>query len=236
MQHEKCWFHVSWAEIKYPRNVPYKNLNILCTNMFIAVSEHCFFAKIIHSPERCGISGSWLNSWIIIQVHRVLRAKGNSKMCNSDRKHNASDVLRECAIDMLTAGMSTRAVNRELKVNFSTICHFREFGSTSNWPNNLRPRVTTPAQDRDIWHLHLRDRLRPCSHPDSWWNWGIFLFVIKPFCGKNLLMIGWAWRASGWAWYQVVGPWLRHLIYLFQLTDFIIRLKSEVDIHLGWSH
>ncbi len=44
---------------------------------------------------------------------------------------------------MLTAGMSTRAVARELNVNFSTISRlqrrFREFGSTSNWPHNRRP-------------------------------------------------------------------------------------------------
>ncbi len=61
-----------------------------------------------------------------------------------------SQVLRERAIGMLTAGMSTRAVARELNVHFSTISrlqrHFREFGSTSNRPHNRRPHVTTPAQ------------------------------------------------------------------------------------------
>ncbi len=88
-------------------------------------------------------------------------------MCSFITQHNAtmSQVLRERAIGMLTAGMSTRAVARESNVHFSTISRlqrrFREFGCASNRAHNRRPRVTTPAQDLHI--QHLQDRLRPAT-------------------------------------------------------------------------
>ena len=61
-------------------------------------------------------------------------------------------VLRECAIGILTAGMSTRAVAREFDVNFSVISHlqrrFRDFSSKYKRPYNRRPRVWRHVGER----------------------------------------------------------------------------------------
>ncbi len=82
-----------------------------------------------------------------------------------------SQVLRERAIGMLTAGMSTRAVAHELNVHFSTISclqrRFRELGITSSRSYNHRPFVTTSAQDLHIQHLQLQDHLRPATRTAS---------------------------------------------------------------------
>ena len=99
---------------------------------------------------------------IIAQVClRLATVKSHSEMCSF--MPQMSQVLREHDIGVLTAGMATRAVARELNVHFSTISHlqrrFRQFASTSN----RRPRVTTPAQDLHIQHVHLQDRLRPAT-------------------------------------------------------------------------
>ena len=96
---------------------------MLCTHLFIfLVSEH-FYIFIIYPPDRCGISRSRSNSMIITQVHLVLGTRQcHSKMCSSlpTQCHKCLK-LRERAIGMLTAGMSTRAVARKSNGNFSII-------------------------------------------------------------------------------------------------------------------
>ncbi len=77
-----------------------------------------------------------------------------------------SQVLRERAIGMLTAGMSTRAVVRELNVHFSTISRlqrrFREFVSIQP---ALQPQTTCNHTSPGPPHpaSSLQDRLRPAT-------------------------------------------------------------------------
>ncbi len=84
-----------------------------------------------------------------------------------------SHVLRERAIGMLTAGMSTRAVALELNVHFSTVSHlqrrFREFGSTSNRFHNRRPMCihTSPGPPHPA---SSPPSSSETSHPDSCCN------------------------------------------------------------------
>ncbi len=90
-----------------------------------------------------------------------------------------SQVLRECAIGMLTAGMSTRAVAHEFNVHFSTISRlqrcFREFGSTSNRLHNRRPRATTPAQaGAPLWILGPLDSIFTRALMRFGGRWGVW--------------------------------------------------------------
>ena len=137
--------------------------------VYIPFSEHFSFSKIIHPHDRCDISRSWLNGMIITQVHLVLGTiKGHSKLYNFVTQHNATDdsSFIGMAIGMLTAGMSTRAVAREFNVNFSD--HV--------WP--CQPRTSTSG-----FFTYGIVRNQP---PGQLMNWGVFLSVIKPFCGEKL--------------------------------------------------
>ncbi len=75
-----------------------------------------------------------------------------------------AQILREHAIGMLTAGMSTRAVACELNVHFSPkafqiIWQYIQPASQTQTMCNR----STPAQDIHIQHLLLQDHLRPAT-------------------------------------------------------------------------
>ncbi len=107
---------------------------------------------------------------IIAQVClRLATIKGLSKMCSLITQHNATDVTSfEGACNWHA---ECRNVHQSCCpwIKCSFLYHkpspkaFQRSGSTSNRPHNRRPRVTTPAQDLHIQHLHLQDRLRPVT-------------------------------------------------------------------------
>ena len=57
---------------------------MLCTNLFTSLLVSISPLPIlIHPPDTCGISWSWLNGMILTQMHLVLGTiKGPSKMCS----------------------------------------------------------------------------------------------------------------------------------------------------------
>ncbi len=78
-----------------------------------------------------------------------------------------SQVERDQAIGMLTAGMTQAEVARRLGCHCCTIARlrqrYRQTGVTRDRPRSGQPRVTTVAQDRRIRTMHLRNRLRPAT-------------------------------------------------------------------------
>ena len=123
-----------------PRNVPYAQkayfFQIWCTNVLTSmlVSISTLPRLSIHLTG-VACQEADLNSVSITQ--------GHSKMCSFVTQYNAMFQVDEHAIGR-NVGMSTRAVGREF-VPFYALgdqCRFREFGSTSNQPHNLRPRVS----------------------------------------------------------------------------------------------
>jgi hypothetical protein len=98
-------------------------------------SVHFYFAKIIHSPDRCGISKSWQHdSMIRTHVHLVL---GTIKWHSKTQFHRC---LKFWGSVQWACGMNNLSTISRLKR------HFREFSSTSNRHHNPSPRVTTRAR------------------------------------------------------------------------------------------
>ena len=78
---------MNWNKISQKCTLCIKSL--FFSNVYIPVSELFSFAKIIHPPDRCDISRSWLNCVIFTQV--LGTTKGHSKMCSFVTQHNATD-------------------------------------------------------------------------------------------------------------------------------------------------
>ena len=74
---------------------------------------------------------------------------------------------RERAIGRLTAGEDPQTVAAAFNVHFTTVYRlqqrFAARGVTDDRPRSRRPRVTTPRQDRQIFHNHQRDRFLTAS-------------------------------------------------------------------------
>ena len=75
--------------------------------------------------------------------------------------------LRELAIGMLDAGMSTEDVARHVGSSSRAIrnlrARFRTTGRIGDFPRSGRPRVTTRSQDRYIMNTHLRNRFQTAT-------------------------------------------------------------------------
>ena len=76
--------------------------------------------------------------------------------------------LREGAIGMLDAGMSTEHVARHVgcssRATRNVRIRFRTTGSTNDLPRRGRPGVTTLSQDRYIMNMHLRNRFQTATN------------------------------------------------------------------------
>ena len=113
---------------------------IFCAHIWLhTCCEQFSLAKIIHPPDRCGISIRWYNS-MITQVRLVLGTiKGHSKICSFVTKHHAKNISSfegECNWHANSRNVHQSCCQR---IYFSTISRlqhrFRDVSSTSILPH-----------------------------------------------------------------------------------------------------
>lgn len=132
--------------------------------------------KHSHLKKKCGkVHGKKLLSMLHVQI-RVLKHLNSGYKRVAVRLRNTlkwsvhatckmprlSEENRNQAIGRLEAGETQSSVARHFNVRQSTICRlwqrYNLHHSTRDRPRSGRPRATTPAQDRFIRVLHLRNR------------------------------------------------------------------------------
>ena len=174
--------------------------NVVNKCVYIPVSEHFSFAKIIHPHNRCSVSRSWFNSMIITQVHLVLGTiKALSKMCSFVTQHNVTDVSRfeGVSIDMLTSGISTRAVARSYNVDFSTInCLQRRFREFLEY---IQP-VSQPQTTCTAWCGWAVCWCQRCEHTATGWRWGYGIGRNKLRITNTIALYQWQFQCTEIPW------------------------------------
>ena len=94
--------------------------------------------------------------------------------------------LRKHTIGILNVSISVRAVARALNINAMNRVRSRikEFGATTNRPDDPRPPVMTLAQDHYFRILHLKDHPRPAT-PTADETVGLINHRISPQTSRN---------------------------------------------------
>jgi hypothetical protein len=151
-----------------------------CVHIFvyIPVSKHFSLATIINPPDRCGISGSWLYSTIITQVHLMPGTiEGHSKMCSYVAQCQRYQVEGACNWE--------RESERRIPSQFY------------NWMPSTEmclPHLTQPLWIRVVGGCHNRHRwLRVCQPELA----NICILISQPQAASNILWENLAVRPTG---------------------------------------